>query len=164
MDSDAIRRLLDSAFGRRAEGELVAKLRDSSAVAPHLCLVAEEDQVVIGHIFYSYITLRTPSGDARQVLALAPMAVFPAFQNRGVGTALVVESLRRADARGESLAVVVGHAGYYPRFGFVPARSLGIEPPYPEMPDDVFMAKTLSGYTQDLKGTVEYPEAFDLVG
>lgn len=158
-DEGAVNQLLTRAFGRRAESELLDRLRSSGDLVPQLCLVADQSSVVVGHICYSRITLE--SDPPAEVLALAPMAVTPAFQNKGVGTALMNESLAKADARGEALVVVVGHPEYYPRFGFVRASSMGIEPPWPDIPDEAFMVKPLSGYKEHMRGVVRYPKAFE---
>lgn len=130
-------------------------------MVPELCLVAEESLVVMGYICYSYVALE--SNPPARVLSLAPMAVTPAFQRKGIGTALVHASLARADARDEALVVVVGHPEYYPRFGFVPGSSMGLQPPWPDIPDEAFMVKPLAGYQEHMQGVVRYPEAFENV-
>lgn len=158
-DHDPVRRLLIAAFGRSAEADLVEKLRASEAFEPYLTLVAEQSSVVVGHIMFTHITLE--SDPPARVLALAPVAVWPAFQGRGIGSALIVEGLKRAEERGEPLVVVLGHPGYYPRFGFVPASTMGLLPPWPDVPDEAFMAKPLAGYRDDMRGTVAYPPEFD---
>lgn len=89
-------------------------------------------------------------------------AVAPTHQRTGVGTALVEAGLTKADVLGEPLVLVLGHAAYYPRFGFEPARPLGIEPPFPDLPDDVWMIKRMSSYSEQFRGTVWYPPAFDV--
>lgn len=159
-DHDPVRRLLTAAFGRSAEAALVDALRESDAFIPQLCLVAEQSSNIIGHILFSHITLEADPDV--QVLALSPVAVYPAFQGRGVGSALIREGLTRADARGEPLVVVLDHPEYYPRFGFVTASSMGIQPPW-DVPDEAFMAKPLSTYREDMRGVVRYPPEFDSV-
>lgn len=158
-DEGAVNQLLTRAFGRRAESELLDRLRSSGATVPQLCLVADQNSVIVGHICYNHVTLE--SDPPTKAVALAPMAVTPAFQNKGVGTALMKESLARADARGVPLVVVVGHPEYYPKFGFVPASSIGIEPPWPDIPDEAFMAKPLTAYREHMRGLVRYPEPFE---
>ena len=69
----------------------------------------------------------------------------------------VRKALRLADKRGEPLVVVLGHPTYYPRFGFRPASSLGIEPPDPSMPDEAFMVVPLGAYDSTLRGRVTFP-------
>ncbi len=160
-DHDPVRRLLTAAFGRSAEAKLVDQLRESESFVPNLCLVAEQSSVIVGHILFSHVTLE--SDPPAQVLALAPVAVYPAFQRRGIGSALIHEGLSRADARGEPLVVVIGHPDYYPRFGFAKASSMGIEPPWPVVPEEAFMAKPLSSYREQMRGIVRYPAAFDAV-
>lgn len=158
-DVPDVRRVVTAAFGRSAEAKLVDKLRDADGFVPELCLVAERSHVIIGHIMFTRITL---DGDRpEKVLALAPVSVVPAFQNHGVGSALIREGLARADEKGEPLVVVLGHPDYYPRFGFVTASTMGIKPPWPVDPEEAFMAKPLSAYREDMVGTITYPPEFD---
>jgi putative acetyltransferase len=116
--------------------------------------------MIVGHILLSSVELH--GEQTMRVLALAPMAVLPTHQRVGVGRALVDASIEKAEARREPLILVVGHADYYPRFGFQPARHHGIEPPWPDFPDDVWMVKPLSSFSDRFRGTVRYPTAFDL--
>ncbi len=122
---------------------------------PELALVAEKDGEVVGHVMLTYADL-----DGRQVLSLAPLAVKPGRQRGGIGIALTQEALRKADERGEPLVIVLGHQTYYPRFGFEPARQHGIEPPDPQIPDEVFMVVRLRAYDPGLRGRITYPDAF----
>ncbi len=119
-------------------------LRDSDAHVPELCLVAVLDGSVVGHIAFS--RARLASGP--QVLALAPMAVRPDHQRRGAGSALISDALRRAAETHFPLIVVVGHADYYPRFGFEPADALGIKAPF-DVPPEAWMAYRLPAYTPE---------------
>jgi putative acetyltransferase len=160
-DADAIAAVNRAAFDRPGEAELVAAIRDSDRFVPELSLVAEVEGVVGGHVLVSYVDLVSEVG-RRQVLALAPMAVAPDEQRRGVGGELVREALARAEAAGEPMVIVLGHPWYYPRFGFEPARPLGIEPPF-DVPDEVWMAVRLAAYDEELRGRVEYPPAFAVV-
>ena len=93
------------------------------------------------------------------MLALAPMAVLPERQRQGAGSALISEALRRAAETSFPLIVVVGHADYYPRFGFESADALGITAPF-EVPPEAWMAFRLPAYTPEAQGTVMYPDAF----
>jgi putative acetyltransferase len=136
----------------------VDALRDSDAHVPELCLVAILDGSVVGHIAFS--RARLVSGP--QVLALAPMAVRPDHQRRGAGSALISEALKRAAATHFPLIVLVGHADYYPRFGFEPADALGIKAPF-DVPPEAWMAYRLPAYTPEARGTVMYPDAFGSV-
>jgi putative acetyltransferase len=94
-------------------------------------------------------------------LALAPVAVAPAAQGIGIGTAMVRELLRRSAEAGERLVVVVGEPEYYGRFGFVPAASMGIEGPFEEA-GDAFQAMAIGDPPMAPRGRVRYPEPFGI--
>jgi serpin B len=126
-DIAAIRRVNELAFGQTAEADLVDTLRREGAVA--VSLVAEVDGAIVGHILFSPVEIRS----ARFVgsgVGLGPMSVLPSLQRRGIGSALVREALRRCRAAGRTVVVVLGHAEYYPRFGFRPAGDFGLRSEY----------------------------------
>ena len=91
-----------------------------------------------------------------EMMGLAPMAVTPDRQRRGIGSALVREGLRQCARAGARAVIVVGHPEFYPRFGFRPGSSFGLRCEYP-VPDDVFMAVELvPGALEGLDGLVTY--------
>ena len=159
-DHGAVARLVTAAFERPNEALLVERIRASINYVPELALVAEEEGEVVGHVLLSHVGLR--DGRTRTILELAPLAVAPGRQRRGVGSALVRAALERAEDRGEPLVAVLGHAAYYPRFGFEPARRHGIEPPAPRIPDALFMVRRLRAYDERYRGRVMLPPAFDV--
>ncbi|BAY41028.1 GCN5-related N-acetyltransferase [Nostoc sp. NIES-2111] len=160
VDYLAIAEVNNLAFGRENESQLIAKIRLSDFYIPELSLVAEVDNVIVGHILFSYIEL---FGEEKlQVLGLAPMAVHPQFQKQGIGSALITAGLTKAESRGESLVIVLGHPQFYSRFGFVPSVNYGIKSPFP-VPEDVFMVKPLNNYQAKYQGKVIYPSAFHQV-
>ena len=98
---------------------------------------------------------------------LAPLAVHPDHQNRGAGSALTEEGLRRLDHMGEPMVILEGIPSYYPRFGFERASQHGLETPSPLVPDEAFMIRRLTSYDPRIRGRVVYPSAFidsDCVG
>ena len=119
---------------------------------PSLELVAVTDRHVIGHVLYSEGRI----GDT-VVPGLAPLAVAPARQRMGIGSALVTRSLALAELAGHRLVVVTGRPAYYGRFGFVAASTFGIVPSNPEDFRDLhaFMVKPLGGRTTP-RGTFTY--------
>ncbi|MGH9900227.1 MAG: GNAT family N-acetyltransferase, partial [Pyrinomonadaceae bacterium] len=159
-DFAAVRRVNEAAFGRPEEADLVDALR--AAARPLLSLVAVENNRVVGHILFSPVAIESGESESARstALGLAPMAVLPEFQNRGVGSALVRRGLEECLRLGFPVVVVVGHPEYYPRFGFAPARPKGLDCEYP-VPDEVFMVAELSpGALRGVRGVVKYRPEF----
>jgi putative acetyltransferase len=95
-----------------------------------------------------------------KILGLAPMAVLPSRQRGGIGSALVRDGLERCRLSGVQAVVVLGHAEYYPRFGFIPASRARLRCEY-DVPDDVFMVCELEeGSLAGKAGTIRYHPAF----
>ncbi|OOE12744.1 GNAT family N-acetyltransferase [Fictibacillus arsenicus] len=161
-DQKAITQINDLAFKGDNESRLVNAIRNSDLFVPELSLVAESDGELIGHILFSIVHIKSGK-DEIPTLALAPMAVVPEHQNRGVGSLLVEEGLKRAKDQGFENVVVLGHPEFYPKFGFIPASTKEIEAPFP-VPDEVFMALEIKeGSLDQIKGKIVYPPAFDTV-
>jgi putative acetyltransferase len=134
-DRAAVREVNERAFGRAAEADLVDALREHAR--PHVSLVAESGGRVVGHIFFSPVSIES-GAETSEAIALAPMAVLPEFQGRGVGSELVRRGLEECRRLGRQVVFVLGHPEYYPRFGFAPAAARGLRSEYP-VPDEVFM-------------------------
>src|SRR6058998_3920240 len=134
-DRKGIREVLTAAFAGSAEADLVDALRDDGALA--VSLAADQEGAIIGYIAFSRIRTTGELGTTT-ALALAPVAVHPEHQRRGIGAGLIRTGLNRARVAGFDVVVVVGHADYYPRFGFKSARSHGIYCPF-EVPDSAWM-------------------------
>lgn len=132
-DMDAIRELVFAAFGQD-EGPTIAQLIsdllvDPSAV-PSLSLVTTIDRNIVGYVLFTHAEVRRFS----QVVAatiLAPLAVHPTVQSTGIGEQLIMAGLEGMADRRAELVFVLGHPGYYPRYGFQPVGALGFEAPFP---------------------------------
>jgi putative acetyltransferase len=121
-----------AAFNSEEEAKLVSALLSDSSAAPRLSLLALIDQQAVGHILFSHARL-DPTVELN-VSILAPLAVVPAYQNKGIGGALIMQGLKQLKTADIDLVFVLGHPRYYPKFGFSPA--IGIMPPYP-LPEGV---------------------------
>ena len=145
-----------SAFGTSVEADLVDVLREQAE--PIVSLVAEEGGTIVGHVLFTPVTL---VGHAQlRGMGLGPMAVMPQRQRKGIGSALIRQGFERCRRLGVGAVVVVGHARYYPRFGFQPASRFGIDCEY-DVPDDVFMVLELVEHIlRGKSGTIRYHPAF----
>jgi predicted N-acetyltransferase YhbS len=161
-DSSAVFEVHRQAFGRDDEARLVDALRrNEAAFVPELSIVAVTEGRVSGHILFTRIHIEGPGGRRVESLALAPLAVLPAFQRQGIGGQLIREGLDVARQSGFGSVIVLGHAAYYPKFGFVPAEKWGIRAPF-EVPANVFMALELvPGALSDASGLVIYAKEFN---
>ena len=157
-DRPAVRAILEAAFPTAAEADLVDAMREEVALV--LSLVAEQaDARVTGYAGFSRLTIEH-HGTRTPAVGLAPVAVTPDLQRRGVGTALIEDGLARLASRGETLVFVLGDPAYYGRFGFdaVAAASFSSQYAGPH-----FMLRRLcAGASGD--GMVHYPHAFDALG
>ncbi|HTM54379.1 MAG TPA: N-acetyltransferase [Pirellulales bacterium] len=154
-DAAAIYEVVAAAFGRIDEARLVDKLRSNGFA--RVSAVAVAHGKIVAHVLFSELRIEGPQSE-RSALALAPLAVLPKFQNLGIGSALArfgLEECRRARHR---LVFVLGHADYYPRFGFSAERARGFECEYA---GDHFMALELApGVLEGARGRIVYPAPF----
>jgi putative acetyltransferase len=158
-DYPAVRALNASAFESLAEANLVDALRKQ--VRPVISLVAEDNKKIVGHIMFSPVSL---SGHpSLKIMGLAPMAVARAHRNKGIGSSLVRAGLERCKELGFGAVVVLGHPGYYPRFGFSPSARFGIDCEF-EAPEEAFMVVELQpNYLHSKSGTIKYYATFENV-
>lgn len=158
-DFNEINSLIKEAFNNNFEKELVKKIRKNPKHINELSLIAEDINEIAGHILFSEIIVK---GDLDYLggLALAPLSVKPSYQNKGVGTALIHQSLLLAKALGYKFVVVLGHIDYYLKFDFKKASSFNIKCPF-EVPDEAYMALELTENSlDDISGIVNYLPEF----
>ena len=123
-DRQAIRAVEESAFGRPDEADLVEALVAAGDVV--LELVAVEKGRIVGHILFSPLMIETGGGRVAAV-ALAPLAVMAEYQRMGIGGRLIEAAHDVLQSDGETLSVVLGHASYYPSFGYSHDRAAGFD-------------------------------------
>ncbi|MBX7073206.1 MAG: N-acetyltransferase [Pirellulales bacterium] len=143
------------AFGRADEADLVAAL--VAAGDARLSLVAADGEQVVGHVLFSDMAI---VGDkwTTPALALAPLAVLPARQYQGIGSLLVRRGLELVREAGHRIVLVLGHAEYYPRFGFSTSAAAAIETPFD--PAHFMGLELTPGALHGVAGRVRYAAAF----
>lgn len=160
-DYKDITKINDLAFGQKNEGILIEHLRKNRAFLPELSIVAEKDGMIVGHILFFPIQIKSGDNSYKSV-SLAPMSVHPDFQNQGIGGKLVRYGLEKCREKGFKSVIVLGHPEYYPRFGFMKASIWGIRPPF-DAPEEAFMAiELIEGGLKGISGVVEFPDEYSI--
>ena len=155
-DVEAIYKLNASAFPSEAEAKLVDRLRELGQAA--VSLVTESSRKVVGHILFSEVTLS--DHPELKLVGLGPMSVTPECQRNGIGSALVIAGLEACKTEGYEAVVVLGHPGFYPKFGFLPSTDFGFKSEY-DVPREVFMALELRQYSlSEASGVIRYHSVF----
>jgi putative acetyltransferase len=155
-DIQAVYVVNEAAFGRPEEANLVNNLRENAN--PFISLVDEEEGIVVGHIMFTPVKL---SGhEELKIMGLAPVAVLPAYQGRGIGSKLVNAGLEQCRRLGYGACVVLGHPTYYPRFGFVLSVKFGITCEYDVGPEVFMVLELQPGYLEEIEGVIRYHAAF----
>ena len=155
-DIEAVFEINRSAFPTEEEAQLVNRLRETAS--PLISLVAEGEQEIIGHILFTPVTLDSDTN--LFLMGLAPVAVNPARQNKGIGSQLDRAGIEECRALGAAGLVVLFHPKYYSRFGFSPSANFGIKSKYDGAPE-VFMVLELSAEVFAGKaGVISYHSSF----
>lgn len=161
-DEPGVRRVHELAFPGPEEAAIVDEIRRLAPPGWQSVVAVDRDGRIVGHVLLSPCAVEDATGErVGEVLALGPIGVLPEVQFRGVGSALMGAAVSLAMARGVPALVLLGQPAYYPRFGFVPARGLGLEPPAAAWPDAAWLARLLPAWTEAVRGTVRYPAVFE---
>ena len=161
-DFKEVYKLIENAFesAEHSDGneqDLVEKLRKSKNFVKELSLVAELENKIIGYILFTKIKI----GNNEKSLAVAPLAVLPEYQRKGIGTKLILEGHRIAKKLGYEYIVVLGSEKYYPKIGYVKAKEYGIKATF-DVDDKNFMAIKLNENDEKVNGIVEYAKEFNI--
>ena len=153
QDIAAVRFVNEQAFGGSAEANAIDRLRARGAAT--LSLVAVIDDRVAGHLFFSPAVIES-SHQSWPAIGLAPLSVLPGYQRQGIGTTLMNAGLAECRRLGHERVIVLGHAEYYPRFGFERASRYGVRFEF-EAPDEVCMILALQpGGLDGVSGMAKY--------
>ncbi len=156
IDSVVVRAYENVSYSDHTEQVMIRRLRGSTAYVPELALITATGTEIVGHIMLTSVSIRD---DDRVVpsLALAPLSVAPAYQGRGVGSALVSAAHDRARALGYTSVVVLGVPEYYPRFGYEPLQRYDITVPFDIRDDNCMILPLTADALVGVRGVVDYP-------
>jgi len=157
LDVKAVREVNTRAFGQPQEASVVDKLRQNCKGL--ISLVAMIEDQVVGHILFSPAMIEAKGGTVLG-MGLAPMAVLPEYQGQGIGSVLIRTGIAKLKDKQCPYIIVLGHRGYYPRFGFESANRYGIRSEW-EVPEDAFMILFLNRFVmQGISGVARYRTEF----
>jgi putative acetyltransferase len=157
-DAEAADGVIARAFGRRAEADLVRALR--AEAEGFVELVAESEGRVIGHVSWSPVRVESLAPGV-VAYGLAPVSVEPALQKSGAGGRMIEAGFEACAARGVGVVFVLGHASYYPRFGFTPALARGFRYRSADFDGSFFVRELVPGASAGGGGLVHFHPAFD---
>lgn len=157
-DQGAIHDLNLAAFDNGPEAGLVDKLRASCK--DYLSFIAVEEDAVVGHILFTPAFIQ--GSGAAAGMGLAPMAVLPSHQRKGIGSQLVRFGLDFLQKNACPFVIVLGHPEYYPRFGFKPASTYRLSSQWEGVPDEAFMVVVFDHAALPISGgTARYLNEFN---
>ena len=135
-DFDDIIQVEKSSFGEDSAANLTAELLSDPSGEPKISLLAFDDDRTVGHILFTKCYIKDIESCPLMHI-LAPLAVIPEYQNKGIGRLLINHGIEILKAMNSQLLFVLGHIEYYPKYGFINnATKLGYEAPYP-IPSEV---------------------------
>lgn len=155
-DLTGVLQVHERAFGRSDEARLVALLQQAGKAV--VSLVAGRGGIVAGSIVFSPVTIRGAPHDFR-ALGLAPVAVLPDFQRKGIGSELIREGLTQCARAGYDVVVVLGDPRYYSRFGFSRAADHGLDNEY-RVHDEFMVIGLRERALEGVRGLVQYAPEF----
>ena len=158
QDMEAVREVNIQAFGQPQEASIVDKLRKNCDNL--VSLVAILENRIVGHILFSPAIIEA-NNITIEGMGLAPMAVLPEYQRQGIGSAMVRKGIEKLKEKGCPFIIVLGHPGYYPRFGFERTCKYGIRSTW-DVPDEAFMIMILDpSAMKGVSGRAKYRPEFD---
>ena len=152
-DVALIERLYPEAFPDEGLLPLVRELLSEASIV--LSLVGMADAALVGHAIFTTCGI---AGSLEEVALLGPLAVAPAWQRQGIGSALVRAGLQRVETAGASQVYVLGDPAYYKRFGF--EADADVTPPYP-LPEawrGAWQSLSLGGNQSPPRGKLSVPQ------
>lgn len=148
-------------FSDHKEHILIEHLRESTTFIPELSIVAEQKNKIVGHILLTKVKIKNNRNEFES-LALAPVSVLPKYQGKGIGGLLIKQAHLKAKKLGYRSIILLGHANYYPRFGYQLAHEFGIELPFDVPKENCMAIEITKNGLKGVQGMVEYPKEFYL--
>lgn len=163
-DFESVFKLIEKAFEKEEYSDhkeqfLVERLRKSEAFIPELSIVAEVENKIVGHILFTKLQIVNEL-EVFESLALAPVSVLPEFQGKGIGAKLILYGHEIAERFGYQSVVLLGHDGYYPKFGYERCDKYNIKMPFDVPAENCMVISLVKDGLKRVNGNVVYPDVF----
>ncbi|MHC1786530.1 MAG: GNAT family N-acetyltransferase [Christensenellales bacterium] len=145
-----------------SEHLLMHKLRQAPAFIRELSVVALYQEEIVGHIAYSRAKIVSHNAEGQEVLCFGPLSVLPAYQKRGIGTALVEHTKLLAQSLGYGAILIYGDPRYYCRLGFVKAENFRICTPDHMYADALQACELYPGALANIRGAFHEDAVFQV--
>ena len=142
------------------EHYLVHILRQSEDYLPELSRIAEINEEIVGAIMYSKAYV-IDGVNKIEVLTFGPLCVEPSYQNKGIGGALLEETMELARKAGYKAIIIFGEPGYYPKHGFKTCDNFGITTKDSKNFDAFMGIELVKDGLKEVKGKFYESEAFE---
>ncbi len=139
------------AFGPGRYARAAFRIREGGPHDQSLSRVALKDGKVIASVRLTPIVI-----GATPALLLGPLAVAPAYKNRGIGRNLLKESLALAKDAGHRLVILVGDEPYYGPFGFHRVPHHSVRFPAPVDQNRILACELVDGAANEVAGEVRH--------
>jgi predicted N-acetyltransferase YhbS len=147
-----------------SEHLILHRLRGAKAFVRELDYVAVQGGKIAGSIVYAETAVISPAGAAHKVLTFGPVSVAPELQGRGIGSALIKNTLRLARKTDWPAVVIYGDPEYYRRFGFRASKEFGITGKNGKFPAALLVLELRENAPANIAGFFDEGSAYDEAG
>lgn len=144
------------------EHYLVHKMRNHPDFIRELDFIAEHHGTVVGNIMYTKAWLSNEIGETLDIISFGPISVLPAYQRKGVGSALIIHTRALARNKGIPAIVIFGDPHNYCKHGFKSSKDFNISNDQGYYPYGMLTLELQEGILKEHKWTYQGSDVYDI--